>query len=161
MKLTKENILSVCEKYLFIFCKNEKYGYWDNDSPRQIYAINKYGFVCYNYRYPFYFNHYLDDNYKIFISDNYHNNYASLENMDADEEVDKESLKNLIACIDNEYWVAYNQEYVNKLIKRIYKLQKENDELNIIKNEYEELKNDISDWKLEKEFSENDQRRIC
>ena len=76
--------------------------------------------------------------------------------MNANEEVDKESLKNLINCIDNEYCVVYNQEYVNKLNKRIYELQKENDKLNIIKNEYEKLKNDISDWKLEKEFAEND-----
>ena len=82
---------------------------------------------------------------KIFISDDWHNNYASLEDMDTDEEVDKESLKNFIDCIDNEYYVAYNQEYINKLNKRIYELQKENNELNIIKNEYEKLKNDISD----------------
>lgn len=145
MKLTKENILSVCNKYLFIFYKNEKYGYWDNDSPRQIYAINKNGFICCGCRSPYYFNRYLEDNCKIFISDDWHNNYASLEDMDADEEVDKESLKNFIDCIDNEYYVAYNQEYINKLNKRIYELQKENNELNIIKNEYEKLKNDISD----------------
>lgn len=156
MKLTKENILSVCGKYLFIFYKNEKFGYWDNDSPRQIYAINKNGFICYDYRNPCYFNRYLNDNCKIFISDNWHNNYASLEDMDADEEVDKESLKHFIDCVDNEYCVVYNQEYVNKLNKRIYELQKENNELNIIKNEYEKLKNDILDWKLEKEFAEND-----
>lgn len=93
-----------------------------------------------------FFNRYLDDNCKIFISDNWHNNYASLENMDTDEEVDKESLKHFIDCVDNEYCVVYNQEYVNKLNKRIYELQKEN----------EKLKNDISDWKLEKEFAEND-----
>lgn len=130
MKLTKENILSVCEKYLFIFYKNEKYGYWENDSPRQIYAINKYGFVCYGCCSPYYFSHYLEDNCKIFISDDWHNNYASLEDMDTDEEVDKESLKHFIDCVDNEYCVVYNQEYVNKLNKRIYELQKENDELN-------------------------------
>ena len=53
--------------------------------------------------------------------------------MDADEEVDKESLKNFINCIDNEYWVVYNQEYVNKLNRQIYELQKE----------IKELKNDI------------------
>ena len=61
MKLTKENILSVCNKYLFIFYKNEKYGYWDNDSPRQIYAINKNGFICRDCRSPYYFNRYLED----------------------------------------------------------------------------------------------------
>ena len=154
MKLSKENILSTCGKYLFIFYKNEKYGYWNNDSPRQICSINKFGFVC-NNRETYYFSHYLDDNCKIFISDDWHNNYASLEDMDTDE-VDKESLKNFIDCVDNEYCVVYNQEYVNKLNKRIYELQKENNELNIIKNEYEKLKNDISDWKLEKEFAEND-----
>lgn len=156
MKLTKENILSVCEKYLFIFYKNEKYGYWENDSPRRIYAINKNGFICYDCRNPCYFNRYLNDNCKIFISDDWHNNYASLEDMDTDEEIDKESLKHFIDCIDNEYCVVYNQEYVNKLNRQIYELKKENDELNIIKNEYEKLKNDISDWKLEKDFAEND-----
>lgn len=155
MKLTKENILSVCGKYLFVFYKNEKYGYWENTSPSQISSINKFGFVCDN-RTTHYFSHYLDDNCKIFISNDYHHNYARLESMNANEEVDKESLKNFINCIDNEYCVVYNQEYVNKLNKRIYELQKENDKLNIIKNEYEKLKNDISDWKLEKEFAEND-----
>ena len=60
MKLTKENILSVCNKYLFIFYKNEKYGYWDNDSPRQIYVINKNGFICRDCRSPYYFNSYLE-----------------------------------------------------------------------------------------------------
>jgi len=155
MKLTKENILSTCGKYLFIFCKNEKFGYWENDSPRQIHSINKNGFVC-NNREIYYFNHYLDDNCRIFISCKDYNNYAHLEDMDTDEEVDKESLKNFIDCMDNNYCVVYNQEYVNKLNKRIYELQKENNELNIIKNEYKKLKNDISDWKLEKEFAEND-----
>ena len=135
MKLTKENILSVCGKYLFIFYKNEKYGYWGNTSPSHIFAINKYGFVC-EHCDIHYFNHYLDDNCKIFISNDWHNNYANLEDMDTDEEVDKESLKNFIDCIDNEYWVAYNQEYVNKLNKRIYELQKENVEL---KNNIQEL----------------------
>ena len=100
MKLTKENILSVCNKYLFIFHKNEKYGYWDNDSPRQIYAINKNGFICFDCRSPYFYNHYLEDGYKIFISDDWHNNYAGLEDMDADEEVDKESLKKFIDCVD-------------------------------------------------------------
>jgi len=102
MKLTKENILSVCGKYLFVFRKNEKYGYWGNCSPRNIYAVNNFGFVCTN-REIFYFNHYLDDDCKIFISDDWHNNYASLENMIPDEEVDKESLKNLINCLDVKY----------------------------------------------------------
>lgn len=129
MKLTKENILSVCDKYLFIFYKNEKYGYWDNDSPRKIYAINKDGFICYDCRSPYYFNHYLEGNCKIFISDDWHNNYASLEDMDADEEVDKESLKNFIDCVNNDYCVVYNQEYVNKLNRQIYELQKEIKEL--------------------------------
>lgn len=76
MKLAKENILSVCGKYLFVFYKNEKYGYWENDSPRQICSINKFGFVC-NNRETYYFSHYLEDNCKIFISDDWHNNYAS------------------------------------------------------------------------------------
>ena len=155
MKLSKENILSTCGKYLFVFYKNEKFGYWENDSPRQIRSINKFGFVCDN-RETYYFTHYLDDNCKIFIRNDWHNNYASLEDMDTDEEIDKESLKHFIDYVDNDYCVVYNQEYVNKLNKRIYELQKENDELNIIKNKYEKLKNDISDWKLEKEFAEND-----
>ena len=129
MKLTKENILSVCNKYLFIFHKNERYGYWDNASPRQIYAINKNGFICFGCRSPYYFNHYLEDDCKIFISDDWHNNYAGLEDMDADEEVDKESLKNFIDCVNNDYCVAYNQEYVNKLNRQIYELQKEIKEL--------------------------------
>lgn len=134
MKLTKENILSVCNKYLFIFYKNEEYGYWENDSPRQIYAINKNGFIC-NNREIYYFTHYLDDNCKIFISDNWYSNYAILENMDADEEVDKESLKHFIDCVDNNYCVVYNQECVNKLNRQIYELKKENDELKrLLKN---------------------------
>ena len=49
--------------------------------------------------------------------------------MDADEEVDKESLKNFIDCVNNDYCVAYNQEYVNKLNRQIYELQKEIKEL--------------------------------
>ena len=128
MKLTKENILSTCGKYLFIFHKNKKYGYWENDSPNHIFAINKWGFVC-EHCDIYYFNHYLDDNCRIFISDDLHNNYASLEDMDAYEEVDKESLKVLIKTIENEHAVIYNQEYVNKLNKRIYELQKEIKEL--------------------------------
>ena len=128
MKLTKENILSVCNKYLFVFYKNEKYGYWENTSPNQIFAINEYGFVC-EHCDIHYFNHYLNDNCRIFISCKDYNNYASLEDMDADEEVDKESLKNFIDCMNNDYFVVYNQEYVNKLNKRIYELQKEIKEL--------------------------------
>lgn len=128
MKLTKENILSVCNKYLFVFYKNEKYGYWENTSPNQIFAINEYGFVC-EHCDIHYFNHYLNDNCRIFISCKDYNNYASLEDMDADEEVDKESLKNFIDCVNNDYCVVYNQEYVNKLNKRIYELQKEIKEL--------------------------------
>ena len=102
MKITRENILSVCEKYLFIFHKNEKYGYWDNVSPKQIYAVNKNGFVCRDCRYPYYFNHYLDNDCKVFISNDWHNNYASLEEMSIDEEVDKESLKNLVKELNND-----------------------------------------------------------
>ena len=128
MKLTKENILSVCNKYLFVFYKNEKYGYWENTSPSQIFAINEYGFVC-EHCDIHYFNHYLNDNCRIFISCKDYNNYASLEDMDANEEVDKESLKNFIDCVNNDYFVVYNQEYVNKLNKRIYELQKEIKEL--------------------------------
>lgn len=99
MELTKENILSVCGKYLFVFYKNERCGYWENVSPKKILSINKFGFVCDN-RETYYYNHYLKDNCKIFISDDWHNNYASLEAMDANEEVDKKSLKYFIDCVN-------------------------------------------------------------
>ena len=65
--------------------------------------------------------------------------------MNTDEEVDKESLKHFIDCVNNEYCIVYNQEYVNKLNKRIYELQKENGKLEGSledeKMEYYELEN--------------------
>lgn len=67
----------------------------ENTSPNRIFAINKYGFICKNCNIH-YFNHYLNDDCRIFISCKDYNNYASLENMNPLEEVDKESLKNLI-----------------------------------------------------------------
>ena len=101
MKLTKENILSVCGKYLFVFYKNEEYGYWENDSPSEIYAINNFGFVCTDGE-TYYFNHYLGDDCRLFISCKGYNNYASLEDMNSLEEVDKESLKNLVEELNDE-----------------------------------------------------------
>ena len=126
MKLTKENILSTCGKYLYVFYKNKKFGYWENTHPNHIFAINNFGFVCEDCEIH-YFNHYLDDDCRIFISN--YNNYFRLEDMNQSEEVDKESLRNFIKYVENDYSVVYNQEYVNKLNKRIYESQKENDEL--------------------------------
>lgn len=134
MKLSKENILSTCGKYLYIFYKNKKFGYWENTHPNHIFAINKFGFVCENCEIH-YFNHYLDNDCRIFINDSDYNNYARLEDMNQSEEVDKESLRNFIKYVENDYSVVYNQEYVNKLNKLIYELQKENDELKrLLKN---------------------------
>ena len=57
----------------------------------------------------------------------------------ADEEVDKESLKHFIDCVDNEYCVVYNQECINKLNRQIYELRKE----------IKELKNDENVFPIE------------
>ena len=74
--ITKDNILDLCDKFIFIISKKE-YGVPYN----KIYAINKYGILCNDYRVCYYWKHIKSDiennKFDYFICDDWANGYAS------------------------------------------------------------------------------------
>ena len=74
--ITKDNMLDLCGKYIFVISKNE-FGV----SPKRIYAINKYGVVR-DDNSMYYWNHIKEDEFDYYVCDSWLNNYASREMLD-------------------------------------------------------------------------------
>ena len=74
--ITKDNVLDLCGKYIFVISKNE-FGV----SPTRINAINKYGIVC-DDNSMCYWNHIKEDKFDYYVCDSWLNNYAGREMLD-------------------------------------------------------------------------------
>ena len=73
--ITKDNILDLCDKYIFVIGKKE-FGV----PPKRIIAIHKRGIVTEHATY--YWSHILSDEFDYYISDTWLNGYANREILD-------------------------------------------------------------------------------